>query len=145
MIRLATRLDIASCVTLGIEFANISKPIHRFNVSERRIREFTNEVIENPDCVCIVLEEQGKIEGILVGMKSAIYFSEDVALQELAWYVKKGSKGIGMLDLFEAEAFRIGCNRVIVGNKPAFYDLSRYYERREYTLLENQYCKVLKG
>lgn len=142
-IRIARRSDIPKLVLLGEEFAVLSQPIHGFSVSRARIIEFANEVVENPDAVVLVLLCDGIIQGFLAGVKQRIYFSEDVAMQELAWYVKKGFKALGMLEAFESVAKAMGCNQIIVGNKPAYYDLQRYYERIGFKLLENQYVKHL--
>lgn len=142
IVRDATRLDIPRLVSLGEEFALLSQPIHRFNISRFKIIEFTNQVVENPGCVVKVLEVNGIVEGFICGMVNRIYFSEDVALQELAWYVKRNSKGgILLLLAFEKAAIDLGVNRIIVGNKPAYCDLGEMYKRRGYTLLEHQYVK----
>ncbi|MDE1866578.1 MAG: hypothetical protein KGI08_02560 [Thaumarchaeota archaeon] len=135
--------DIPACIELGKEFAYLSQPIHRFSVSENRIRLFANEVINDPNCVVVVSENDGKVDGVLAGGIVSIFFSEDIALQELVWYVKKNVKGMPMLDLFETQGKNLGANRIIVGNKPQYYDLKRLYERRGYSLLENHFVKVV--
>lgn len=145
IIRLAKRKDIPQLVALGEEFAYMSQPIHGFGISRERIIHFANEVVEVPNALVIVLEEEDIIQGLMVGIITQIFFSEDVALQELVWYVKKGSRGLIMLEAFEKFAIGMGANKVIVGNKPAFYDLSRIYLRRGYTMLENQYHKSVGG
>ena len=144
-VRLARRKDIPYVVILGEEFATLSQPVHGFSVSRERIIEFANNVIETEGCLGMVLEEDGVIVGIMVGIVSKIFFSEDIALQELVWYVKKGVRGLIMLDAFEKFAVGMGANKVIVGNKPAYYDLSRLYLRRGYTMIENQYVKSVGG
>lgn len=144
IIRRAERRDIPRLVELGEEFALLSQPIHTFSVSRKAIIEFTNEIVEGARCVGIVLEVDGVIQGILAGIASKIYFSEDVALQEIAWYVKHGFRGGAMIDAFEIAGKALGCNRVVVGNKPQYYDLSGFYERRGYKLLEQQYIKSIE-
>lgn len=143
IIRRGTRADIPRLVLLGEEFATLSQPIHGFNISRERIIEFTNNAIELDCYVTLVFEVDAVIVGFITGIIQRIYFSEDVALQEMAWYVKSGFKGAGMIDEFEALAKQIGCHKVIVGNKPEYYDLQRFYERRGFKLLENQYVKTL--
>lgn len=144
-IRRAKREDIPRLVLLGEEFAYLSQPIHGFSVSRERIIEFTNLVIESNDFVSLVFIDADEIQGFITGVIQKIYFSEDVALQEMAWYVKKGFKGAQMIDAFEAAAREIGCLKVVVGNKPQYFDLQRFYERRGFTLLENHYVKHLGG
>lgn len=140
-VRLARRRDIPQVVALGEEFALISQPVHGFSISRARIIEFANNVIETENCLAIVLEEDGVIVGIMAGLITKIFFSEDVALQELVWYVKKGYRGLIMLNVFEKFAGAMGATKIIVGNKPAFYDLTRLYLRRGYTMIENQFAK----
>jgi hypothetical protein len=36
----------------------------------------------------------------------------------------------------------LGVNKIVIGSKPAFCNLRKIYERRGYTLLEEQYLKV---
>jgi hypothetical protein len=143
--RLAQRKDIPQLVALGEEFALLSQPVHGFSISRERIINFANDVVETQNCLTIVLEEDKVIVGLMVGIISKIFFSEDVALQELVWYVKKGFRGLMMIDAFEKMAVGMGANKVCVGNKPAFYDLQRFYLRRGYTMLENQYIKSVGG
>lgn len=140
-IRLARRKDIPQVVALGEEFAFLSQPIHGFSVSRKAIIEFANNVVEQPGALGIVLEEDGVVVGIMAGVISKIFFSEDIALQELVWYVKKGFRGLIMLETFEKFALGLGANKVIVGNKPGYYDLTRLYTRRGYTMIENQFVK----
>lgn len=53
----------------------------------------------------ICLEEEGVIIGIIIGIKSAIIFSKEVAMQEIVWYVEPGKRkyGIKLLKAFEIE------------------------------------------
>ena len=92
-----------------------------------------------------MLEDEGRIVGIMIGIISRIFFSEDVAMQELVWYVKKGYRGLTMLAAFEKMAVGMGVNRVIVGNKPEYYELGPLYVKYGYKLFENQYQKMVGG
>lgn len=51
----------------------------------------------------LCLEENGLIVGIIIGIKSAIIFSKEVAMQEIVWYVEPGYRkwGIKLLKAFE--------------------------------------------
>ena len=144
-IRLAKRADIPQLVALGEEFALLSQSAHKFSVSRERIIRFTNEIIDAPGGLVIVWEDKGVVVGVIAGFIQEIFFSEDVALQELVWYVKKGFKGMAMLEAFEKMGVAMGANRIIVGNKPAFCELGHMYIRHGYSLLENQYCKIIGG
>lgn len=143
LIRRAEQRDIPRLVELGEEFALLSQPIHGFNVSRESIIEFANHTVNEDTCIVFVLEIDGVIEGFIAGVIQKIYFSKDIALQELAWYVKNGFRGIGLFFAFEKCAKEIGCHQVIVGNKPAYYDLGPFYTRQGFRFLENQYAKRL--
>jgi hypothetical protein len=144
-IRLAQRKDIPQLIVLGEEFALFSQPYHHFSVDRDRIIHFTNEIVEAPGCLVIVLHEGDTVVGVIAGLIQEIFFSKDIAMQELVWYVKKGYGGKLLLDAFEKFAVAMGANKVIVGNKPAYCDLGNFYIRRGYTMLENQYQKDVGG
>lgn len=144
VIRIATKKDVYPLILIGEEFAYASQPAHGFSVDRLSIMQFANEVIENPAFVVLVLEIDGEIKGLLVAMINKIFFSEDVALQELVWYVKKGCRGFHMLKALEYTAANLNIKKIIIGNKPAFCDLGAAYERRGYRLLENQYIKQVE-
>ncbi len=143
IVRRAETRDIPRLVELGEEFALLSQPFHKFTISREMIIWSTNQMVQNNDAVVLVLEVDGVVQGVIAGVIQKIFFSEDVALQELVWYVKNGFKGSDLLKAFEVIAIGIGCQALIVGNKPAYCDLGKYYERRGFTFLENQYTKRL--
>ncbi len=143
IIRRAVQRDIPRLIELGEEFALLSQSVHGFEVSRESIIQFTNHVVNEADGVVFVLEVDGVIQGFIAGLVQKIYFSKDIALQEVAWYVKKGFKGLSLLYAFEKCAKDVGCNHLVVGNKPQYCDLKRVYERMGFHLLENQYAKRL--
>lgn len=143
IIRRAQQGDIPRLVELGEEFALLSQPYHKFPVSREAIIISTNQMVNNDDAVVIVMEIDGVVQGVIAGVLQKIFFSEDVALQELVWYVKKGFKGLELLEAFEKIARSIGCQALVVGNKPEYCDLGALYQRRGFTFLENQYTKRL--
>lgn len=145
LVRRAEQRDIPRLVTLGEEFALLSQPIHGFSIDRESIIAFANDTVNNNGCVVYVLEVDGVIQGFIAGVLQKIYFSKDIALQELAWYVKKEFKGINLFFAFEACGKDIGVQHVVVGNKPQYYDLQKFYGRQGYRLLENQYIKRLNN
>lgn len=144
IIRPAVRKDIPRLVELGEEFAYLSAPVHGFKVDRESIIEFANLVIDNEHTVFLVLEYEERIKGFIVGSIVPIYFSKEVALQEIAWYAEKGSRGMLLLDAFEKLAIAKGIDHLIVGNKPQYLDLSKVYLRRKFTSLESHFKKDLR-
>ena len=91
----------------------------------------------------IVLEAEGVIQGFIFGFITEPFFSEELILQEMAFYCHPGYAGFKLLDALESEARLRGLKRIAVGCKPDFCDLSRYYERKGYRLLEESFIKEL--
>ena len=145
IVREAKRTDIDKLVALGIEFANVSQASHGFTVSEKKIRLFTQEIIGKDDWINLVLEDEGKIKGILAGVVNTPFFSEDILAQEVFWYVQEGGKeGLKLMFQFEILAKQRGCKKISFGYKPAFVDMKVIFDRMGYRLMESQYIKDVR-
>ncbi len=142
-IRKAVKSDTAQLISLGVEFATKSQPIHGFSVSEESISVFARQIIKSPDAVVFVLADGDKLQGVIAGVIQPIFFSKEFALQELVWYVKPNTSGLKLLYEFETEARRRGVFTIVVGSKPGYCDMSKFYTRRGYTMLEHQFIKRL--
>ena len=143
MIRLAQPKDVDDLATLGLEFAEKSEVVHTFPPSLSKIWESAKCLIESPHAIVIVLEVEGVIQGFIFGFITEPFFSEELILQEMAFYCHPGYAGFKLLDALESEAKLRGIKRIAVGCKPDFCDLSRYYERKGYRLLEESFIKEL--
>ena len=143
MIRLACSTDVDDLATLGLEFAEKSEVVHTFPPSLGKIWESAKGLIESPNAIVIVLEVEGMIQGFIFGFITEPFFSEEPILQEMAFYCHPGYAGFKLLDALESEAKLRGIKRIAVGCKPDFCDLSRYYERKGYRLLEESFIKEL--
>ena len=143
MIRLARSTDVDEIAELGLEFAEKSQNFHTFEPSLSKIWEGAKQIVENPSAITIVLEVEGRIEGFIFGLILSPMFSEELVLQEMAFYTRKGLGGLRLLKAFEREAEIRGIKKVAVGCKPDYCDLGNYYKREGYKLLENQYLKEI--
>lgn len=143
-IRSARLEDVPQLVVLGEEFANLSFAAHRMKVSPDRIAQFTHEQILNPDCIKLVLVDGTVVFGLLVALITKPFFSDDIVLQELVWYVKQGCRE-GMLLLIELEKqARIrGVSKMVMGYKPGFIDMAKIYSHQGFTDFEIQCLKEL--
>jgi hypothetical protein len=143
-IRAATVSDVPQLIALGEEFARVSFPIHRMTVSPDRIAQFTHEQILNPDCIKLVLVEEDVVFGLLVALVTKPFFSDDIVLQELVWYVKERHRG-GLLLLveLEKEARARGVSKMVMGYKPGFVDMKKIYDRQGFNDFEIQCLKEL--
>jgi len=144
IVRRASRLDIPQIVEMGVAFAEASKVAHQFEVSVENIILFANEVLESSMWVKLVLEQEGVLVGMIGGVLTPIFFSKDIALQELVWYVKNGVNGLPLLRAFENEANVLGATQIVIGDKPGYVDMQKIYSRLGYRLLERQYVKKVK-
>ena len=141
MIRLANPNDVDDIASLGLEFVEKSLKAHTFEPSLSKIWESAKLIVSDPSSVVIVLEEEGRLEGFILGLILSPMFSEEMVLQEMAFYTRKGLGGLRLLKAFEREAEIRGIKKVAVGCKPDYCDLGNYYKRKGYKLLENQYLK----
>jgi len=142
IIRKATTEDIGPIISLGLEFGIESQPVHTMSVSPGCISRVVHLALEDPNSVLLVLEIDNVIQGLIYGMVLSPFFSNELVLQELAFYSRKRKRGILLLDAFEREAKRLGVKKIVMGCKPKYCDLRRLYEYKGYKLLENQYLKV---
>lgn len=142
MIREIETKDAEQIINLSLEFAKKSQAAHTFSVSQDRIRAATALYIGNPGVVSFCIDEAGDIKGFIFGLVVQVFFSEELIVQELAFFAHPGLGGLGLIAAFEKRVSEMGIKKIVMGSKPAFYDLSAFYLRRGYTLLENQYIKV---
>ena len=93
MIRLARSTDVDDLATLGLEFAEKSEVVHTFPPSLSKIWESAKGLIESPHAIVIVLEVEGVIQGFIFGFITEPFFSEELILQEMAFYCHPGYAG----------------------------------------------------
>ena len=141
MIRKALESDVNDIVKIGVEFAIKSGAIHRMKVDSTQIGRTTQYAIIDPNSVMLVLELNGKIEGVVYGVICRPFFSSDLVLQEMALYSRKATGVLPLLIAFEKEGKSKGVTKIVVGSKPDYCNLGKIYLRRGYTLLEEQYLK----
>ena len=134
--------DTNALVELGVEFAEKSKPIHRMSVEPEKIRELIFRAINDPQVVGLVAENGTEVVGFIVGVIAPSYFSNDLAFQELAFYMRKGTGGVRLLTALEVEVAKRGVTKIYVGSKPKFCDLGKVYKHRGYQLVEEHYLKT---
>ena len=144
MIRKAELKDVEAIVALGVEFGEKSKSIHTLNVCTKTIWKTVCSALEYPDsAVLLVAEDEKGIAGVIYGAACKTFFSDEIVLQELAWYSRRKVFGFALFKALEAEAKLRGIKKIVVGSKPAFFDLRKVYEKRGYKLLEEQFIKEI--
>jgi hypothetical protein len=143
MIRKAEAKDVSSIVDLGLEFGLATQKIHTMKVNSEKIRETVHIALSNSNFVLLVQEVDNVIEGVVFGMVVVSFFTNDVALQELALYSRKPSGLVRLIDAFESEAKLRGIKKIVLGCKPDFFDMTVIFKLRDYKLLETQFIKEI--
>ena len=143
-IRNAVPADTNDIVSLGVEFGEATKHIHRCSVSANKIRSVVQTAVIDVNAVLLVAEENRKIVGLIFGVVVTPFFSDDLVLQEMALYAKKPQAIFKLIDHFEAEAWLRKIDKIVLGSKPAFCNLGKVYKKRKYVFMEDQYIKEIR-
>ncbi len=95
----------------------------------------------------LLLKDEDRAVGMLVGMVGSPVFSDDLIASELAWFIEpeyRGSrKALQLVYAYEEWARRMGCKNVSMSLLTALTDASKTYERLGYTKTEISYLKAL--
>lgn len=144
IVRGAKKSDFENLVSIGIEFAEVSQKSHGLSISRKKIEEFTNTVVENPNWISLVLEDEGIIKGIFTAAIIQTFFSEDIIAQELVWYVRGFSKeGLKLLLEFEKQCKGRKVQKIILGYKQSFFNMKNFYKKMGYRVFESFFIKEL--
>jgi N-acetylglutamate synthase-like GNAT family acetyltransferase len=146
MIRSARPEDANAIVNLVMEFKDES--LHEYSMSFRTKTIF--KIVKNliNDGVCSVIDDNGNISGVVIGLVFPSIFDEHILIaQEMIWYVSEkfrhGIGGIRLLKFFENECKKKGVRQIIMvhmGNSKA-EKLELFYKKIGYKELERHYIK----
>ena len=142
IIRKAHINDIDKLVDLGIEFAERSKYAHCLSINNEKIKDFTGVVIDNPNYISLVLEDNGIIKGIFTAQITQTFFSDDLIAQALVWYVRQQTvEGLKLLFEFEKECTSRKINKILLGYKQSYVNMKSIYRKRGYKVFESFFIK----
>ena len=118
--------------------------------------EFQPEMVEGmalkgiDDGLCLVYEEDGKVQGFICGIKGCLLANADVLVgTELAWWVnpgfRSGGAGLKLLSGIEKKAKSLGIKywNMLYMESSMPQKVKCIYEHRGYKMTENSYTKVL--
>ena len=143
IVRRAELKDVPRLIELGERFALDSQKAHGLSISCKKIGEFADLSVTSKDCLVLVLEDK-EIIGLIVGLLTVPFFSDDIIMQEFVWYVENGGRaGLMLLKGMEKMAKAMGAVKLIVGSKPDYVDMSGIYVKMGYRSLEDQFVKDL--
>lgn len=101
MIRLALSSDLPRLLELFAQF-HFSTPLSHWPMSEPKVRELLQSILETKDGLCLVVDHGGIVIGFLIALVSEPLFSEKRIANELAWWVDPSYKSKEGLDLQKA-------------------------------------------
>lgn len=143
IVRRAELKDVPRLIELGEKFALDSQKAHGLSISRKKIGEFADLSVTAKNYLVLVLEDE-VIIGLIVGILTVPFFSDDVVMQEFVWYVENGERaGLLLLKGMEKMAKAMGAVKFIAGCKPDYVDMSGIYLKMGYRSLENQFVKDL--
>lgn len=147
MIRMASMKDIDQLIVLAGLFyceSNIE-----LNFNEAHLEESFKRFIEMPEFCLIVIENQEKIIGMLVGAAYPNFFSGDMQAQEMLWFIDNAHRrsGLGkeLLKNFEAWALSKGAKEIaMVALRSLNSDkVAQIYKSLGYKEIERSFVRVL--
>jgi hypothetical protein len=139
-IRLATEDDFPLIIQMARKFHEAS-PYQVLEFSELRCMQLFQAYLQDKTSVMILLSDHG----MLIAFASQAPFSNHKVSTEVAWWVNPECRGkrdsLLLLDAYEIWSRKVGCSLCQVAMLPSVTDLSKFYEKRGYKLLEQSYVK----
>jgi GNAT superfamily N-acetyltransferase len=139
-IRLATEEDFPELVRMARNFHEAS-PYSGLEFSEIQCLRLFQRYLEDKTSVMILMSDYG----MLIAHASQAPFSSDRISAEVAWWVDPEGRGqrdsLLLFEAYEVWSRKVGCKLCQVAMLPSVTDLSKFYERRGYKLLEQSYVK----
>ncbi len=115
---------------------------------ESRVADIIISIIENPtDKIAIVLVDEGKAVGMVLGVTSTSIFNYGKVATELAWWVNPEYRGKKSLELMKAyEYWAVNVAKCSVVQMSLLEDenlegVDRIYKRKGYSPVERAYVK----
>lgn len=140
MIRLATEEDFPELIRMAKEFHSAS-PYNGLEFSVTKCFELFQTYLRDKTSVMILMTDHG----MLIAHAGEAPFSQDRVSSEVAWWVDPEGRGhrdsLLLFEAYEVWSRKVGCRLCQVAMLPSVTDLSKFYERRGYKLLEQSYVK----
>jgi len=142
-IRKATEDDLFDLLVLAREFMREAPDMYNFE--KDRVEAQLKATLQNPNMVLLVAEDNGEVEGGLVGIFTNPPFSGLPVASELAWFVSKDKRNrktaLGLLKAFEDWGKSMGAKFLVMADITPLSDLESLYSRKGYTVIEKSYGK----
>ncbi|CAB4199481.1 hypothetical protein UFOVP1326_50 [uncultured Caudovirales phage] len=118
-VRYAELHDVADIVELGVEMHAESPRFAPMDFNRDKVAALITRLIDLPIGCVLVVEEGGKIIGMLGGVVSEQFFGASLTASDFAWFVSKphriGAPALKLLSRFEQWAAERGAFEVAIG------------------------------
>jgi len=143
-VREATQEDLFELLLLGYEFTK-EGPDHLKPFEKDVVETVFANAIDDENYLVLVLDVNGSIEGMLLGVLTSPWMLSKPFAVELAWFVRKASRdgrsAIKMVKAYEAWAKSKGIKKVCMSDLTELQGLGKLYKRLGYSLSETSYIK----
>ncbi len=145
-VREATYEDIFELLMLAFEFSK-EGPDHFKPFEKEVVEERLTGAINNEAYLVLVLENNGEIQGGIVGVCMAPWMMSEPFAVELAWFVRKSARdgrgAIKLVKAYETWAKSKGVTKIGMSDLTKIQGLGKLYERLGYSLSETSYIKEI--
>jgi len=145
-VREATYEDIFELLMLAFEFSK-EGPDHFKPFEKEVVEERLTGAIDNEAYLVLVLENNGEIQGGIVGVCMAPWMMSEPFAVELAWFVRKSARdgrgAIKLVKAYETWAKSKGVTKIGMSDLTKIQGLGKLYERLGYSLSETSYIKEI--
>jgi len=137
-VRRAVGADFPTLIAMGREMRDESPRFARLGYSPERCHELLAGLSTSPQGLVLVAEQDGLIVGMLLGLASRHFFSDDITASELVVYVapdaRGGSAAVKLIRHFEAWAVEKGAADIVLGVSTEVHAdrTAQFYERLGY-------------
>lgn len=148
MIRLATIEDKESFLRMGRSFYEAS-PYSKFELSEQKLLDIFNNSVYNKlsYLLLMLVDKENQPKGMILGVISSSFFSEEKVATELAWWVDPDYRSKDSLELVNAFVYWAkevqNCKAVSLALLDSVSNpkITKYYERLGFHKVEEAYLK----
>jgi hypothetical protein len=118
LVRPATCDDVAAIIAIGRVMHAESLHYSRYPYDERKLHRLALGMLEDPNSILLVAEQDEIVVGVLAGFVSAFYFSSARSAADLILYVLPEHRGssafIRLVGKFETAAIARRANEVVI-------------------------------
>jgi GNAT superfamily N-acetyltransferase len=146
VIRQANQTDIFDLLVLARGFSREAPAMHKWD--KDKTEALLKAVIDTPNCVTYIWEEDGEVVGGLLGTLQPLFMSHTLVAAELAWFVDESVRGksgaLRLVKAFEGWAKDQGADYITMADIEGIANLGKLYNRLGYEKTETSYSKRIK-